>query len=95
MVTILPAFWMLVPGALGLIKLTELASENDHAADKDTSVTSPGAARKKADTRRELLMVCVSHLGSSPDAPIPAHSLSFERDPAASKALPVSLAGSV
>lgn len=35
MVTFLPAFWLLVPGALGLIGITELVAENEHLGSED------------------------------------------------------------
>ncbi|HEX5166595.1 MAG TPA: threonine/serine exporter family protein [Thermomicrobiales bacterium] len=39
MVSILPAYWLLVPGALGLMKLTELVSETSQAAINDIGKT--------------------------------------------------------
>jgi uncharacterized membrane protein YjjP (DUF1212 family) len=40
MVTFLPAFWLLVPGALGLIGITELVSENQLLAGEDLRNTA-------------------------------------------------------
>ena len=39
MVSILPAYWLLVPGALGLMKLTELVSESGRATINDIGKT--------------------------------------------------------
>ncbi len=40
MVTFLPAFWLLVPGALGLIGITELVSENQQLGGEDLRNTA-------------------------------------------------------
>jgi uncharacterized membrane protein YjjB (DUF3815 family) len=40
MVTFLPAFWLLVPGALGLIGITELVTENQHLGGEDLRNTA-------------------------------------------------------
>jgi uncharacterized membrane protein YjjB (DUF3815 family) len=39
MVSILPAYWLLVPGALGLMKLTELVSETSRGTINDIGKT--------------------------------------------------------